>query len=177
MSLTFEDGGILILVQIPLASFCRKKSFKLFKQMVFMSFNLWDGGHIFWCRSHWCQHWYRCDIFLSAQYLVNQWLDYYRCSSMYNDIMKNRLDFGDLVLIFKTTAVEKLENNSWGTSVFSENTVTSFMFFFFFCFVFFPRKKVFLFHSNCLPWNSNVMSHPVLWRKVIKISKIFCLPI
>ena len=37
-------------------------------------------------------------------------------------------DFGDLDLIFKVTAVEKLKIHSWGTSVFSENTITSFCF-------------------------------------------------
>ena len=35
-------------------------------------------------------------------------------------------EFGDLDLIFKVTAVEKPKIHGWGTSVFSENTVTSF---------------------------------------------------
>ena len=48
-------------------------------------------------------------------------------SWLYNlDVTKNWLDFGDLDLIFKVTAVEKLKIRGWGTSVFSENTVTSF---------------------------------------------------
>ena len=45
---------------------------------------------------------------------------------MYNwDITKNCLDFGDLDLIFKVTAGEKLKIQDWSTSVFFENTVTS----------------------------------------------------
>ena len=36
---------------------------------------------------------------------------------------KELLDFSDLVLIFKVTAGEII--HGWGTSVFSENTVTS----------------------------------------------------
>ena len=39
--------------------------------------------------------------------------------------LKNWLDFGGLDLIFKVTAVEKLKIYGRGTSVFSENTVTS----------------------------------------------------
>ena len=47
---------------------------------------------------------------------------------IYNwDITKNWLDFGDLDLIFKVTAVEKLKIHFGGTSVFSENTVTNFL--------------------------------------------------
>ena len=38
----------------------------------------------------------------------------------------NWLDFGDFDLNFKITEVEKLLIHGWGTSVFSENTVTSF---------------------------------------------------
>ena len=50
-----------------------------------------------------------------------------KCSWIYNrGITKNWSDFGDLDLIFKVTAVEKLKT-WWGTSVFSENTVTSFL--------------------------------------------------
>ena len=50
-------------------------------------------------------------------FLPNSWI--------YNwDITKNRLDFGDLYLIFKVVAGEKLKINSWGTSVFSESTIT-----------------------------------------------------
>ena len=40
------------------------------------------------------------------------------------DITKKCLDFGDLDLIFKVTAVEKLKIQGWWTSVFSENTIT-----------------------------------------------------
>ena len=36
------------------------------------------------------------------------------------------MDFGDLDLIFKVTVVEKLKIQGGGTSVFSENIVTSF---------------------------------------------------
>ena len=41
------------------------------------------------------------------------------------DIPKNRLDFGDLDLIFKVTAEEKLKIRGRETYVFSKNTVTS----------------------------------------------------
>ena len=47
------------------------------------------------------------DTFLSAQYLVNQWLNSYQ---IFMDI-----DFGDLDLIFKVTAVEKLKIHGCGT--------------------------------------------------------------
>ena len=43
-------------------------------------------------------------------------------------ITKNRLDFGDLDLIFKVTAVEKMIIQGEGTSVFSENTVIVYLF-------------------------------------------------
>ena len=67
------------------------------------------------------------DTFLSAQYLVYQWLDSFKFSWIYNwDITKNWIDFGELDLIFKVTAVEKLKIHGWGTSVFSENTISSF---------------------------------------------------
>ena len=44
------------------------------------------GTNWFWCGSHWCRCWRWCwhrrwhmhDTFLSAQYLVNQWLDFYQ---------------------------------------------------------------------------------------------------
>ena len=48
-------------------------------------------------------------------------------SWIYNwDITKNWPDFNALDLIFKATEWEKLKIHGWGTSVFSENTVTSF---------------------------------------------------
>ena len=38
--------------------------------------------YCFWCGSSWCWHWHqrwhRRHTFLSAQYLVNQWLDFYQ---------------------------------------------------------------------------------------------------
>ena len=43
--------------------------------------------------------------------------------NIYLDITKNCLDCGDLDLIFKVIAVEKLKIHGGGTSVFSENTV------------------------------------------------------
>ena len=47
-------------------------------------------------------------------------------SWIYNrDITINWLNFGDLDLIFKATAVDKLKIHGEGTSVFSENTITS----------------------------------------------------
>ena len=42
-------------------------------------------------------------------------------------ITKNLLDFCDLELIFNVTAIEKLKIKGGGTSVSSENTVTSFI--------------------------------------------------
>ena len=42
------------------------------------------------------------------------------------NLTKNWMDFGDLDLIFKVTVVEKLKIQGGGTSVFSENIVTSF---------------------------------------------------
>ena len=46
---------------------------------------------------------------------------------MYNlDIIKNWLDFDDLDLIFKVTGVEKLKIQGVRTSVFFENTVSSY---------------------------------------------------
>ena len=63
---------------------------------------------------------------------------------LYNwDITKNWLDFGDIDLIFKVTAVEKLRIHGWGTSVFSENTITS-------CFIPHHIKVVGYYVS---PWN------------------------
>ena len=79
----------------------------------------WDITKIrFWWPSpnfqgHSSKNWKFCDTFLSAQYLLYQWLDSYqilmniRLSNL--DITKNWLDFGDLDLIFKVTAVEELK--------------------------------------------------------------------
>ena len=67
------------------------------------------------------------DTFLSAQYLVwtSGWI-LNKFSWIYNwDITNNWSDFGDPDLIFKATAVVKRKVRSWGTSVFSENTITS----------------------------------------------------
>ena len=50
----------------------------------------------------------RCDTFLSTQYLVTSGWILTKFSWMYHlDITKNWLDFGNLDLIFKVTAVEK----------------------------------------------------------------------
>ena len=74
--------------------------------------------YCFWCRSHWLQHWSQCwhwhqrHTFLSAEYLVNQWLDSHKFSQVYNgNLTKSWLDFGDLDLIFKVTAIKKTENS------------------------------------------------------------------
>ena len=51
--------------------------------------------------------WRRCHTFLSAQYLVNSGWILTKCSWKYNwDVTKNYLDFGDLDLILKVTAVK-----------------------------------------------------------------------
>ena len=48
--------------------------------------------------------------FLSAQYLVNQWLESYQiCLDILMGHNKELLDFGDLDLIIKVTAIEKLK--------------------------------------------------------------------
>ena len=70
------------------------------------------GTYCFWCRSysHWHQRLYRHHTFLSAQYLMNHWLNSYQSFFIYNwDVTKNLLDFGGLDQIFKVTAVEKLK--------------------------------------------------------------------
>ena len=52
---------------------------------------------------------------------------------IYNwDITKNWLDFSDLDLIFKVTAVEKLKIHGGCTSVFSKNPVTIFSYYYLF---------------------------------------------
>ena len=64
---------------------------------------------------------------------MNQWLDSYQILWIHNgNITKKLIRFWCLYLIFKVTAGEKLKIYSWGTSGFSENTVTSS--FLFFCF-------------------------------------------
>ena len=86
----------------------------------------------FWCGSYWHRYphwrWQRwCHTFLSAQDLVNQWLESYQIFMIYNwDITKNWLNLGDLDLIFKVTAVEKLKIHSGGMFAFSVNIVTSY---------------------------------------------------
>ena len=52
-------------------------------------------------------------------------------SRTYNwDITKKWLDFDDLDLLYKATAVEELKIYGWGTSIFSENTNIYWFFFF-----------------------------------------------
>ena len=65
-------------------------------------------------------------------------------------ITKNWLDFGDLDLIFKVTAAEKLKKSGRGGGgvgggaafVFSENTVTILFYFFLFYLFFFSQRKI-----------------------------------
>ena len=70
---------------------------------------------------------------------MSQWLDSYQIFMVYKwDITKNWLDFDDLDLIFKVTALGKKTWKVWGggggggqwvggvgTSIFSENTITT----------------------------------------------------
>ena len=77
------------------------------------------------------------NIFWTSGWILTQF------SWLYNwNITKNWSDLGD-DLIFKVTAVEKLKIHSWGTSGFSDNTVTIF-------FLIFPRTKDLTFHADCL---------------------------
>ena len=75
----------------------------------------------FWCGSRWW-HWCWCwqPTYLSAQYLVNQWLDSHQIVTDISLGHNKGLDFSDLYLIFKVRAVEK----NW------------FFFFFFVCTIF-----------------------------------------
>ena len=88
-----------------------------------MSPHLRGGGHWFWCRSRW-----RRRDTLSAQYLVNQRLDSYK---LFMDIKfghnKNwmQIRFWWPWPKFQAKATEKLKIYSGGTSLFTENTVTS----------------------------------------------------
>ena len=69
-------------------------------------------GHMILVRIRWRRRrrQRRRHTFLPAQYFVTQWLDFTKFSWLCNwDITKNWLDFGDLDLIFKVTAVEKLK--------------------------------------------------------------------
>ena len=55
-----------------------------------------------------------------TQYLVNQWLDTYQVSWIYNwDITKYWLYFGDIDLIFKATAISRKTEISWWEHLFS----------------------------------------------------------
>ena len=67
------------------------------------------------------------DTFLSAQYLVNLWLDSYQIfMGIYLGHNKELIRSGDHDLIFKVTAAEKQKIHGVETSVFSENSITSF---------------------------------------------------
>ena len=57
------------------------------------------------------------------------------------NITKNWLDFGDLDLIFKVTAVEKLKIHCWGDICYLWKHLL----------LFFPRNKSNI-HANCLYW-------------------------
>ena len=80
------------------------------------------------------------------------------------NITKNCLDFGDLDLIFKVTAVEKLKIHSWGTSVISENI---------FCY-FIPETSLTFMQIVSIGDNAHEMSNPVFWEKyhqfIVKLS-------
>ena len=80
------------------------------------------------------------------------WLDSYnKFSWIYNwDIIMSWLDFCDLDLIFKITAVENLKIYSWGTSVFSD-TVTRFFFGFFFSFFSKESHLLYFIHHENVP--------------------------
>ena len=70
-------------------------------------------------------------------------------SRIYNwDITNNWLDFSDLDLIFKVTAVKTLKIR-WGISVFSENAVSYHYYYQYF--YNFRKNKAWRFHVNRLP--------------------------
>ena len=84
------------------------------------------GTYWFWCGFHWPRHW-RDSFFCPHNILWTSDWTLTKFSWTYNwDITKNSIDFGDLDLIFKVKAIEKPKIRGLGTSVFSENTVTSF---------------------------------------------------
>ena len=116
MSPHLRGGGILILVWIPLI-------------LVFASAyaSMLVSDHTF--LSAWTRSW-----ILNKFSLIYNW-----------DKTKNWLNFGDLDLIFKFSAVEKLKISRWiGTSVFSENTVTRYSYFF-----------IMSTHDICFCWGSS----------------------
>ena len=84
------------------------------------------------------------------------------------DIIKNRLDFGDLDLIFIVTAVEKLENLWWGTSFFSENTVTNFSYF--------PQKTGIDILCKSSPLICHLLNKPREWVRLGLIYRVKRLP-
>ena len=70
------------------------------------------GEHIwFWCGSHWHQRDTSClhNILWTSGWILNKfsWI-------LYGDLRKNWVDFGDLDLILKVTAIEKLKVHSRG---------------------------------------------------------------
>ena len=80
--------------------------------MFYYVFHLRGGGYCFWCGSQW--HWHDTGMTLFCLHNI-LWticwiLTKFSWIYMYNwDITNNWLDFGDLNLIFKVTAVEKIE--------------------------------------------------------------------
>ena len=51
-----------------------------------------SGTYWFWCRSNWRRRQQRHHTFLSAQYLVNQWLDSYQiCLDIYSQLSLSRI--------------------------------------------------------------------------------------
>ena len=146
-----------------------------------MSPHLWRRGHIVFgagpisigiCVTLSCLH----NILWTSGWILTKF------SWIYNwDLTKNWLDFGDLDLIFKITAVEKLKIHGMGTS-FYENTVTSFSLkigFEISCKLF-PRdicmkwqssKWALTLHANCLWWEKICMKWQSLFSA--KLRKLF----
>ena len=86
------------------------------------------GTYWFCCSSRWC--WLGVGVSMTLSCLHNilwtgGWILTKFSWIYYWDVRNICLDFGDHDLIFKVTAVEKPKIHGWGTSVFSENTVTS----------------------------------------------------
>ena len=121
------------------------------------------GSYCFWYG--YCWGWCQPHTFLSALYLVNEWLNSYQ---IFMDIWlgynKELIRFGDIDLTVKVTAVEKLKIHCVGTCVFSENTVTSFLIF--------PIKLDMAFPENCL------LRRQFVWKvksySMEKISFVIC---
>ena len=103
--------------------------------------------YCFWCGSRRLWRWCRYHTFLSAQYLVNQWLVSYQT---FMDILmghnKELVRFWWPWPNFQGHSSRKTESSlCWGTSVFSKNMVTSF------CYI---HVQLLLYSSRKIPYST-----------------------